>query len=143
MASKESMVTAPLMVVLYDWAYRDEPWREVWRRRRGLYAGLAATWIVLVALMASGPRSGTVGFGLGVSADISINGIDDRVSAYVHDAVVDGTDLMITADNESEIQAVSGSVAAVTSDDASASLAGSFSKNDLSGSTSALAEIRA
>ncbi len=68
MASKESMVTAPLMVVLYDWAYRDEPWREVWRRRRGLYAGLAATWLVLLALMATGPRSGTVGFGLGVSA---------------------------------------------------------------------------
>ncbi len=68
MASKESMVTAPLMVVLYDWAYRDEPWREVWRRRRGLYAGLAATWLILLALMATGPRSGTVGFGLGVSA---------------------------------------------------------------------------
>ena len=68
MASKESMVTAPLMVVLYDWAYRNKPWREVWRRRRGLYAGLAATWLVLLGLMATGPRSGTVGFGLGVSA---------------------------------------------------------------------------
>ncbi len=68
MASKESMVTAPLMVILYDWAYRNKPWREVWRRRRGLYAGLAATWLVLLGLMATGPRSGTVGFGLGVSA---------------------------------------------------------------------------
>ena len=68
MASKESMVTAPLMVVLYDWAYRDEPWRDVLRRRRGLYAGLGATWLVLLALMAGGPRSATVGFGLGVSA---------------------------------------------------------------------------
>jgi len=68
MASKESMVTAPLLVVLYDWAYRDGPWRQVLARRRGLYAGLAATWVVLLALSVTGPRSETVGFGLGVTA---------------------------------------------------------------------------
>jgi hypothetical protein len=68
MATKESMVTAPIMVVLYDWAYRDEPWRHLLRRRAGLYAGLAATWAVLAWLMAGGPRSATVGFGLGIGA---------------------------------------------------------------------------
>ena len=36
MASKESMVMAPLLVVGYDWAYRVKPWREVLARRRGL-----------------------------------------------------------------------------------------------------------
>jgi hypothetical protein len=66
MASKEAMVTAPLMVVLYDWAYRSGPYADVLRRRRGLYAGLAATWVVLVVLMAGGPRAATVGFGHGV-----------------------------------------------------------------------------
>ena len=68
MASKESMVTAPLLVVLYDWAYRNEPWRQVFARRRGLYVGLAATWVVLLALSVTGPRSETVGFGHGVTA---------------------------------------------------------------------------
>ena len=68
MASKESMVTAPLLVVLYDWAYRTEPWRQVFARRRGLYMGLAATWIVLLALSVTGPRAETVGFGHGVTA---------------------------------------------------------------------------
>jgi len=68
MASKESMVMAPLLVVGYDWAYRVKPWRQVLARRRGLYAGLAATWIVLLAVTVTGPRSETVGFGLGVTA---------------------------------------------------------------------------
>ncbi len=68
MASKESMVTAPLLVVLYDWAYRTRPWREVRAERRGLYTGLAATWIVLLALSMTGPRSETIGFGHGVTA---------------------------------------------------------------------------
>jgi hypothetical protein len=67
MASKEVMVTAPLMVALYDWAYRSEPYAQVLRRRLGLYAGLAATWAVLAVLMAGGPRSATVGFGHGIS----------------------------------------------------------------------------
>jgi tetratricopeptide (TPR) repeat protein len=67
MASKEAMVTAPVVVALYDWAYRDEPCGTLWRRRRGLYAGLAATWVVLAFLMAGGPRAGTVGFGHGIT----------------------------------------------------------------------------
>jgi len=68
MASKESMVMAPLLVIGYDWAYRVKPWRQVLARRRGLYMGLAATWIVLLALSVGGPRSETVGFGHGVTA---------------------------------------------------------------------------
>jgi Flp pilus assembly protein TadD len=68
MASKEVMVTAPVMVVLYDWSFRSEPFRDVLARRFGLYAGLAATWVVLAALVAPGPRAETVGFGHGVTA---------------------------------------------------------------------------
>ena len=66
MASKEVMVTAPLMVAFYDWAFRREPFSAVWRRRWPLYAGLAATWIILAALMAAGPRTRSVGWHLGV-----------------------------------------------------------------------------
>ncbi len=67
MGSKESMVTAPLMVVAYDWAYRSRPFAVVFRSRRWLYLALAATWVVLAALMTRGPRAETVGFGHGVS----------------------------------------------------------------------------
>ncbi len=67
MGSKEVMVTAPLMVVLYDLAYREGPWRTLARRRIGLYAGLAATWLILAALMAAGRRSSVTGFGVDVT----------------------------------------------------------------------------
>jgi len=65
MACKESMVTAPVMVGLFDYVFVGAPaLRKVQRSR--LYVGLAASWVVLGALMASGPRT-TVGFDSSVS----------------------------------------------------------------------------
>ena len=74
MASKEVMVTAPVLVILYDRSFRSGSLRTLLQRRWGLYAGLAASWIVLVALMRSGPRSDSVGFSAGVGAlDYAMN----------------------------------------------------------------------
>jgi len=56
MACKEVMVTAPLMVVLHDLLLRGRPWAELWPRRRRLYLGLAATWAVLIAILAGGAQ---------------------------------------------------------------------------------------
>lgn len=66
MACKESMVTAPVLVVLFDGVFVFGSIGAAVRRRRALYAGLASTWILLAALMASGGRT-TVGFDAGVS----------------------------------------------------------------------------
>lgn len=70
MGSKELMVSAPLMVLLYDRAFRMSGWREVmapeFRSRRWFYAGMWASLGVLVALLASNPRSTAVGFNLGM-----------------------------------------------------------------------------
>lgn len=68
MASKEVMVSAPLMALLYDRAFVSGSFGSSLRRHTGLYAGLAATWAILAVLVASGPRSDSIGFGLGVSA---------------------------------------------------------------------------
>lgn len=69
MATKEAMVTAPLVVALYDRAFVLRSWREALVRRGRLYAGLAGSWLVLAWLMAgSGGRGGTVGFDTGMSA---------------------------------------------------------------------------
>jgi tetratricopeptide (TPR) repeat protein len=68
MASKETMVTAPFAVLLHDLAYRSESYRRVLARRWPLYVGLGATWGLLATLMLAGPRSHTVGFGLGIGA---------------------------------------------------------------------------
>jgi tetratricopeptide (TPR) repeat protein len=67
MASKESMVTAPVMVVVYDRIFIFDSWKETWRRRAQFYVPLAATWMVLAALVWSGPRFRSAGFSSGVS----------------------------------------------------------------------------
>jgi hypothetical protein len=67
MLSKESMVTAPVMVILIDRVLAFTSWRETFAARWRLYAGLAACWGVLAALLAGSPRT-SAGFGSGVSA---------------------------------------------------------------------------
>lgn len=87
MASKEVMVTAPVMVLLYDWSFRSHPFRQVWRRRWPLYTGLAATWLILATIMASGPRSDSIGF------DQDVTGLDYALNQcvmftkYLHTAI--------------------------------------------------------
>jgi tetratricopeptide (TPR) repeat protein len=66
MASKESMVTAPAIVLLYDRAFEFDSIGEAIRARKYLYAGLAATWLELGALQWGQPRS-TVGTSAAVS----------------------------------------------------------------------------
>ena len=62
MATKENMATAPLMALLLDVVFFSRSVGEALRRRWGLYAGLALTWVVLAGLMAGGPRSDSAGF---------------------------------------------------------------------------------
>jgi tetratricopeptide (TPR) repeat protein len=64
MGTKEVMVTAPLMVVLYDRVFAFRSFKQAIGRRWRLYAGLASTWLILGALVASDPRSDSAGFGL-------------------------------------------------------------------------------
>ena len=56
MACKESMVTAPIMVALFDRMFVFDSFRQAWRQRWRLYAWLAATWLLL-ALLSIGPHS--------------------------------------------------------------------------------------
>jgi tetratricopeptide (TPR) repeat protein len=69
MATKEVMVTAPLMVLLYDRTFVSQSFREAWSRHGRLYLGLAGTWLLLGYLMA-GSRNlldRSVGYGLGIT----------------------------------------------------------------------------
>ena len=68
MASKEVMVSAPLIVLLYDRTFLAGSFREAWRRRGRFYLALAGTWLLLGWLVISaGGRGGTAGFGVGIS----------------------------------------------------------------------------
>ncbi len=64
MASKEVMVSAPLMVLLYDRGFFSDSFRAAIRRRIWLYAGLGATWVPLICwVLSTGGRGGSAGFG--------------------------------------------------------------------------------
>ena len=68
MASKEVMVSAPLIALAYDRIFLASSWRDS-RRRWGLWSALAATWALLVvAQLMSQNRGGSAGFGLGMTA---------------------------------------------------------------------------
>jgi len=47
MLCKESMITAPLMVVLFDMVFGFQPAVDALKRRWAFYLGLAATWILV------------------------------------------------------------------------------------------------
>jgi tetratricopeptide (TPR) repeat protein len=67
MATKEVMVTAPVIVLLYDYTFVAGSLRAVWSRRRGYYLALAATWLLLLGLaLDAGNRGGTIGRAAGV-----------------------------------------------------------------------------
>ncbi len=66
MASKEVMVTAPVMVLLYDRIFVSANFREAWIRHWRLYLGLASSWLLLGHLMA-GLHNRGVGYGPGIT----------------------------------------------------------------------------
>jgi protein O-mannosyl-transferase len=66
MATKEVMVTAPLLVLLYDSTFVSGSFRRAWQLNRKLYLWLAATWLPLAFLLmgTGGSRFGSAGFGI-------------------------------------------------------------------------------
>jgi tetratricopeptide (TPR) repeat protein len=68
-ATKELVVTVPVLVLVYDRVFVSGSFRAAWTSRRGMYLGLLATWVVVaLSVWQSETRGGTVGFGQGVTA---------------------------------------------------------------------------
>ncbi|HWA10895.1 MAG TPA: tetratricopeptide repeat protein [Opitutaceae bacterium] len=67
--TKEVIVSAPVLVLLFDRTFVAGNFQAAWEKRRGYYAALAATWIPLgwLVLANGGNRGGSIGFGIGVS----------------------------------------------------------------------------
>lgn len=68
MMSKEVMVTAPVLVLLYDRTFVAGSFTAAWRQRSGYYIALGSTWLLLAALLTTDLAQRSVGYGLGVSA---------------------------------------------------------------------------
>jgi tetratricopeptide (TPR) repeat protein len=67
MATKEVMVTAPVLIFLYDRAFRANSFAAAIKKRRTLYLGLTAAWLVLVASRISSAKSETMGFSIDIT----------------------------------------------------------------------------
>jgi protein O-mannosyl-transferase len=66
-ASKETIATAPLVVLLYDRVFIAGSFAAVWRRHRGYLLALAALWLPMAAfIMSGGGRTGTAGLSTSV-----------------------------------------------------------------------------
>ncbi len=70
MASKEVMVTAPVVVLLYERTFLRHSFVGALRQSWPLYVGLCATWGLLAVLNLGGTRSASAGFHLGVPAHV-------------------------------------------------------------------------
>ena len=68
MASKEVMVSAPLMALLYERTFITGSIPKALRRSWPLYLGLAATWILLLIVSLRAPYGTAAGFKAGVPA---------------------------------------------------------------------------
>jgi protein O-mannosyl-transferase len=69
MATKEVMVVAPLLVLLYDRTFVARSFAAAWAARRRYYVALAGTWLLLgwVVGQSGGARGPSAGFGLGIT----------------------------------------------------------------------------
>jgi Flp pilus assembly protein TadD len=65
-ASKEVVVTAPLVVLLFEWTFFGRSLREIVRCSWPLYVGLFASWVLIAVLQLGAPRNLSAGFGAGV-----------------------------------------------------------------------------
>jgi tetratricopeptide (TPR) repeat protein len=69
MGTKEVMVSAPLIAILFDRTFLAGTFMGALRQRRWVYTGMVATWLLLPFLVLSTHgRNGSAGFGGGISA---------------------------------------------------------------------------
>lgn len=96
MGTKEVMVTAPVMVFLYDRTFLSRSAAIAWKVRRPYYCALASTWLVLAFLVVrTGGRGGTAGFGSSVPwwayalSQVRAVALYLRLAAWPHPLVAD------------------------------------------------------
>ena len=88
------------------------------------------------------PKEGEKGgdYGVGVSANVSINTIQDEVIAAIKQAAMESKSTRIVSKNYTKIIAVGGTVAIVTKDGTSAALSGAYAQNTITNVNKATVE---
>jgi len=84
MGTKEVMVSAPFIVLLYDRTFLAGSFAAAWQRRGRVYLALASTWLLLAALvLLAANRGGSAGFGAGVGFGVYVVTQFEAVSHYL------------------------------------------------------------
>jgi tetratricopeptide (TPR) repeat protein len=81
---KEVSVSLPIIILLYDRALLGKSFRTAWRRRWGLYLGLAAAWAVFFAWQHQVPARPWAGYHLGVTWDAYARSQPGVILHYLH-----------------------------------------------------------
>lgn len=84
--SKEFVAVTPLIVLLYDRVFAFRSCREAFAVRRNLYGALAASWMLVGAILVLRPHS-TIGFAAGVDAWTYALNQAEMISRYLRQAV--------------------------------------------------------
>ena len=88
MATKETMVVLPVVILLFDRTFVAGSFGASWRRRRWYYAGLMLAWMLLALLMAGTEgRGGTATLGREVTAWESLLTQSRAITGYLGLAV--------------------------------------------------------
>ena len=66
------MLTAPVVILLYDRVFISRSWSELARERWGLYASLAATWLSYPLMLAAAPEEWKESAGFGYAGASSL-----------------------------------------------------------------------
>jgi tetratricopeptide (TPR) repeat protein len=88
MGSKEVMCTAPVVVMLYDRVFLSSSFRELLRKRRALYVGLAATWLILAMPVKTALQSSSQVGAAGPSGGFAIKNLTPLAYACSQPGVV-------------------------------------------------------
>jgi tetratricopeptide (TPR) repeat protein len=95
MGSKEIVVGAPVVALLYDRAFIAGSFNEAVKHRWKIYAGLCATWILILLSLHTGGRETMVGYHLGISpldyarTELNVIARYFRLAFWPHDLVLD------------------------------------------------------
>ena len=105
-ATKETVATVPLLLLLYDRTFIAGAFREAWKQRPWFHGLMVLSWVPLALLMAqTGNRGGTVMIDRGVTAWMSLITQGKAITGYLqlvfwpHPLVIDYGDFVMEVES--------------------------------------------
>ncbi len=94
--TKEIIVTAPVVILIFDRVFLSASWREAWTRRRGIYLGYAGA-LLLLGVMMLGSRlqergvgfGGKIGWGTYLATACEALALYLKLSVWPHPLIID------------------------------------------------------